>query len=75
VINLEPDPRDYNKVSLAWVMEKGAVPLVGASTPEQVDAAADAVDLVLSGDEVAELDNVALARESAAPWYRRFLQE
>lgn len=47
-------------VSLAWLLSKGTVtaPIVGASTPSQVEDLVAAVDIVLTRNQVASLDEV-----------------
>jgi aryl-alcohol dehydrogenase-like predicted oxidoreductase len=45
-----------NQVVLAWLMADGVVPIVGVSTPEQLDEALGATRLVLDGDVRARLD-------------------
>ena len=44
------------EVSLAWLLTKVASPVVGATKPHHVDGAVAAVDLVLSDDEIAYLE-------------------
>ena len=44
------------EVSLAWLLTKVASPVVGATKPHHVDGAVAAVDLALSADEVAFLE-------------------
>lgn len=44
------------EVSLAWLLTKVASPVVGATKPHHVDGAVAAVDLALSGEEVAYLE-------------------
>lgn len=48
-------------VSLAWLLSKGTVtaPVVGASTPSQIADLVAAVDLVLTRNHVASLDDVS----------------
>lgn len=43
-------------VSLAWVLHKGANPIVGFSKPERIDDALAAVDLELTEEELAYLE-------------------
>jgi aryl-alcohol dehydrogenase-like predicted oxidoreductase len=44
------------EVSLAWLLTKVVSPVVGATKPHHVDGAVAAVDLVLSDDEIAYLE-------------------
>jgi len=46
------------EVSLAWLLSRPAVvaPIVGATKPEHLDAAVRALDVVLSAEEIAELE-------------------
>ena len=44
------------EVSLAWLLTKVTSPVVGATKPHHVDGAVSAVDLALSADEVAYLE-------------------
>lgn len=43
-------------VSLAWLMEKGAVPLAGATSPEQISGLAKAAAVSLDEDQIARLE-------------------
>lgn len=45
-----------SSVALAWLRARGAVPLAGATRPEQVDGLAEAADLVLNAAQMAELE-------------------
>ncbi|WP_208320552.1 aldo/keto reductase [Actinomyces sp. ZJ308] len=49
------------QVSVAWAIAKGTIPIIGVTTPAQVDDAAKAVSLTLSADEVARLEEAAQA--------------
>ena len=44
------------EVSLAWLLTKVASPVVGATKPHHIDGAVAAVDLKLSSDEIAYLE-------------------
>jgi len=44
------------EVSLAWLLAKVASPIVGATKPHHVDGAVAAVDMVLSDEEIAYLE-------------------
>ncbi len=44
------------QIALAWLMSKGAVPVTGATSPGQVEDAARAAQIALSGEEVADLE-------------------
>ena len=46
------------EVSLAWLLTKVTAPVVGATKLHHVDGAAKAVDLTLSGDELAYLEEL-----------------
>jgi aryl-alcohol dehydrogenase-like predicted oxidoreductase len=52
------------QVALAWVVAKGAIPIVGAKTGEQARANAGALRLHLADDEVLALDR------ASASWRR-----
>lgn len=45
-----------SQVSLAWLLAKGVIPIVGATRPEQLRQNLAAADLVLDADTLAELD-------------------
>ena len=44
------------EVSLAWLLTKVTSPVVGATKPHHIDGAVAAVDLKLTGDEIAHLE-------------------
>jgi aryl-alcohol dehydrogenase-like predicted oxidoreductase len=46
------------QVALAWLLAQPSIaaPIVGANTPEQLAASLGAADLLLSGDQIAQLD-------------------
>ncbi len=48
------------QVALAWIIAKGAVPIPGAKNADQARANAGALEVDLTGDDVARLDAVAL---------------
>lgn len=48
-----------NQVVLAWVMRKGIIPLVGASSVAQLEESLGAVDLALDPDQVRRMDEAA----------------
>lgn len=50
------------QVAMAWAIAKGTTPIIGVTKPEQVEEAAKAASIELSGDEVARLEQ--LAKES-----------
>ena len=50
-----------SQVALNWVIAKGAVPIPGAKNRHQAEENAGALGWSLDGDEVAQLDQVALA--------------
>lgn len=47
------------QVATAWAIAKGTVPIVGVTKVSQVEDAADAASLALSGAEVSELEDLA----------------
>lgn len=49
------------QVAIAWAIAKGTLPLIGATKIHHVQDAAAAAQLVLSADEIATLENLALA--------------
>ena len=44
------------EISLAWLLQKVTAPVVGATKPHHVDGAVKAVDLVLTPEETAYLE-------------------
>jgi aryl-alcohol dehydrogenase-like predicted oxidoreductase len=48
-----------SQVALAWVMSRGVIPIVGATTPEQMRENMKAVDLVLDDATLAQLDQAS----------------
>ncbi len=57
-----------SQIALAWLLQRPTVAtlFVGASTPEQLESSLDALDLRLTGDQFARLDD-ASARPAAYP--------
>ncbi|WP_186365779.1 aldo/keto reductase [Enorma burkinafasonensis] len=56
------------RVALAWQWSRGvAAPIVGCSTPERVDDAVAALDVALTPDEVAYLEEPYVAHELVGP--------
>ena len=47
------------QIAIAWAIAKGALPLIGATKPHHVTDAADAAKLVLSAEQVAEIERLA----------------
>lgn len=47
------------QVAIAWAIAKGTTPIIGVTRPVQVEDAAKAAALVLTTNEVAELENLA----------------
>jgi len=57
------------RVGLAWLMAKGANPIIGATKPRHIEDAAAAADLILSDDHVARLEHSYTPRPLAElPW-------
>jgi aryl-alcohol dehydrogenase-like predicted oxidoreductase len=54
------DGRTPSQVALNWIIAKGAVPIPGAKNRHQAEENAGALGWALDGDEVAQLDRVAL---------------
>lgn len=48
-----------SQAALAWAITKGVKPIVGATKPYHVTEAAQAADVILTADEVAELERLA----------------
>ena len=44
------------EISLAWLLTKVTAPIVGMTKPEQIEGAVKAVDLTLSAEELAYLE-------------------
>ena len=44
------------EIALAWLLAKGTFPVVGTTKQSHIEGAAKAVDLVLSGEELAFLE-------------------
>ena len=51
------------EVSLAWLLEKVTSPIVGATKPHHVEGAVNSVDLALTGDEMAYLEEPYVAHD------------
>lgn len=47
------------EIAVAWAIAKGTTPIIGATKPEQVEDAANAAGVILTADEIAELEHVA----------------
>lgn len=47
------------QIAIAWAIAKGALPLIGATKPHHVPAAADATKLVLTAEQMAEIERLA----------------
>ncbi|MBD5558741.1 MAG: aldo/keto reductase [Clostridia bacterium] len=56
------------QVSIAWLLSKGTVPIVGASTPEQVQEAAATCDIELTEEEIHYLQAPYLPHPDASWW-------
>ena len=44
------------QVATAWAIAKGTLPIIGVTKVEQVEAAAKAAEIVLTAEEVSELE-------------------
>jgi aryl-alcohol dehydrogenase-like predicted oxidoreductase len=44
------------QVAAAWAIAKGTLPIIGVTKVEQVEAAAKAAEIVLTAEEVSELE-------------------
>ena len=47
------------QIAIAWAIAKGALPLIGATKPHHVTDAADAAKLVLTAEQMAEIERLA----------------
>jgi aryl-alcohol dehydrogenase-like predicted oxidoreductase len=57
------------QVGLAWLMAKGANPIIGATKPRHIEDAVAAADLILSNDHAARLERAYTPRPIAElPW-------
>lgn len=56
------------QVSIAWLLSKGTVPVIGASTPEQVTDAAAACSLALTEEEIHYLEAPGLPQPESGWW-------
>ena len=57
------------QVGLAWLMAKGANPIIGATKPRHIEDAVAAADLILSNDHAARLERAYTPRQIAElPW-------
>ena len=55
-------------IALAWLWAKGVTaPIVGATSPKRIDSAVRALDITLSAEEVAYLDEPYTAHELVGP--------
>ncbi|GAB0112823.1 aldo/keto reductase [Acidisoma sp. C75] len=62
-------------VAIAWAIAKGAVPLIGVTKPEHVDAALRATGITLAEDAIAELEALAAAAGvNTRGWWEREMQ-
>ena len=58
-----------SQVATAWAIAKGTLPIIGVTKVEQVEAAAKAAEIILSKEEVSELEalgdaaNISTLRE------------
>lgn len=57
----EPHEKSMAQVCLQWVRSKGVIPLVGVRSVEQLEDALGALAFSLDADEIARLDDAALA--------------
>lgn len=64
---------DPAQIAIAWAIAKGTVPIMGVTKSKHVDAAAEAVDLVLSEQEINDLETSAKATgvEIKGAWENR----
>lgn len=46
------------QVAAAWAIAKGTLPIIGVTKVEQVEAAAKAAEIVLTAEEVSELETL-----------------
>ena len=44
------------QIATAWAIAKGTLPIIGVTKVEQVEAAAKAAEIVLTADEITELE-------------------
>jgi aryl-alcohol dehydrogenase-like predicted oxidoreductase len=44
------------QIAAAWAIAKGTLPIIGVTKVEQVEAAAKAAEIVLTAEEVSELE-------------------
>ena len=51
------------EISLAWLLTKVAAPVVGATKLSHIEGAAKAVDLSLSNDEIAYLEEMYIPHQ------------
>ena len=49
------------QIATAWAVNKGTVPIIGVTKVAQVDDAAKAGSIELAADEVARMDEIAIA--------------
>lgn len=57
------------RIGLAWLMHKGAQPVIGATKPKHIEDAAAAADLSLSADDITRLEQSYTPRPLAElPW-------
>ncbi len=49
------------QIATAWAINKGTVPIIGVTKADQVDDAAKAGSITLTAEEIAELDEIAVA--------------
>ncbi|MBH5329506.1 aldo/keto reductase [Eikenella sp. S3360] len=55
----KPHNASAAQVAIAWAIAKGTLPLIGATKPHHVTDAAEAAKLVLTAEQVAELERLA----------------
>lgn len=52
---------DCSQIPIAWAVAKGVIPIIGLTKPNHAQSLNDGLSLVLTGDEIAELEKLALA--------------
>ncbi|MCL5680777.1 MAG: aldo/keto reductase [Candidatus Thermoplasmatota archaeon] len=57
-----------SQVALSWLVEKGAVPIIGARTLEQLRENLESMNVVLTKEQIGRLDKVSGQREMYPGW-------
>ncbi|MNU02007.1 hypothetical protein D3C72_2455790 [compost metagenome] len=65
---------EASDVAMAWVIAKGATPIIGITKPSYIDGLVRAASLALSSDDIAALEALAVADVNTRGWWGKEMQ-